>query len=129
MPVRLSDLVSDTRDLAIKIAGETLNVTYRPSAYTPELEDATQGNFERNRSSGAAAAMLAGLLVEWDLVDDDGEVIEIEVESLRTVPAEVLFAILAEIIDDLQIGKETVKNSGARSSRRVRRASSLGGTR
>ncbi len=39
MPIRLSDLKRETRTITFEYAGEQVNATYQPGAFTPELED------------------------------------------------------------------------------------------
>jgi hypothetical protein len=112
MSVRLADLVRDEREIAVDVQGEVLNVVYRPSSITPESQDVFYERIEKNRTGTALAEILSQRLVSWDLVGNDGEVIDVSVESLRKIPVDVLAFVSNAVITDMEANPEDRKNSG-----------------
>lgn len=142
MAITLRDLLNERRTCEVVLRDDSgygdgdqpelvtaLEVTYRPSGYTPIVEDEFKGAIESDRSGNAFANLLDGLLIGWDLVDDDGDEIEPTLEFLRTLPNGMLVKISNAIIEDMGSGKNTRKNSGAPSQRGARQGKSLSGTR
>lgn len=131
MPIRLADLENDERTCEVEYEGETGNITYRPSLYTPALEDEYQTSMETNRPTGAMCKMLAKILVAWEVLDEEGEPIAIEFEVLRQLPGRFITVMMNAITSDILASrdKEVRKNSGGGSRRRASRGKSLSGTR
>ena len=112
MPIRLSNLVKDIRTCQVVFGEEQANLTYRPSAYTPLLEDELQETMQENRPGNALAEMLANVLLSWEVLDDDGEEIRPTAEHLAKFPVGFLAEVVKTISEDLGAGEETRKNSG-----------------
>ena len=125
MPIQIADLMRDERTCTVEYQGESAKVTYRPGAYTPIVEDAFQTAIETNRPSRGVAEMLAGLLVGWEVLDDDGNEIPVTVKFLVAVSSSFLFAVINAITSDMNAAKEDRKNSAGGS----RRAASKGSAR
>jgi len=125
MPIQIADLMRDERTCTVSYQGESAQVTYRPGAYTPAVEDAFQTALETNRPSRGVAEMLAGVLVSWEVVDEAGQELAVEVEFLIKVSSSFLFAVIGAITADLNAEKEDRKNSAGGS----RRAASKGRAR
>lgn len=117
--MKLAQLLSKERTLEIDIEGDTLTVTYCPSDLTPELEDKMQTSFETNRAGGALAKYLSGLLISWDLEDENG-VIPLDTEALNTLPIEFLNKVAESIIEDSNPKKTNAETSLGGSRRKGR---------
>lgn len=113
MPLTLTDLMQDERTFTLTYLDEELEVTYRPSGYTPEVEDRFQSKIEANRSSNSFAEFLAGILVKWNLESEDGSPYPTDVSALRKLPSRFLSRVVSEITTDMQSEMEERKNSGA----------------
>lgn len=130
MPITLDNLKKDVRTCTVEYNGETAQVTYRPSGYTPEVEDRFQTYVQSSRSSNGFAEFLAGILISWDLLDDNGKEFPIELEDLRTLPGRFLTIVVNAITADMQeANDENRKNSGAGSLRAVSKGNRRNGTR
>lgn len=130
MPISFSDLIQDRRVLEFSFLDDKVVLTYRPSGITPEVEDRLQGLIETRRSSNSMAEFLAGVLVEWDVENDDGTPYPTTLESLRKLPGNFLVRMVNEITDDMMSGVDDRKNSGAGSpAKRNRSERSRNGTR
>ena len=98
--MKLSSLIKNERRLAIELDGDTLNVVYRPSRITPAAQEEFSEAVDRVGNGPAAAAMLALILVSWDLEADDGPYPHDE-ESLRSLPLEFVGGVFGAIMRDL----------------------------
>lgn len=114
MPIQLADLMRNQRTVTVDFHGETLDVTYRPGAMTPDL--GSRAAADRN---APIALILSELVSRWDLYEQDAEGNQIRVpltyERLRLLPTQFLVAVQRAINADSYGTEETSKNSGATS--------------
>lgn len=129
MPINLSDVLKGERTIEFDWDGETAEVTYRSAGYTPEVEDAFQAKLESDRPVSAVASVLSKLLVRWDVLDVDGEALDVDFETLSQFPAEFLNALMVRITEDSNAGRDDRKNSGGGSRARANSGSARRGTR
>jgi len=129
MTIKIADLMSDIRTCVVHAGEEEAEVTYRPSAYTPEIEDRLQTAVESRRPSNGIAQWLSGIVIDWDVVDDNGERFPTTIEVMREMPSNFLTAVINAITDDMQSEKETRKNSGAGSPKKASLGRARSGTR
>lgn len=120
MPIRLSDLEKDHRTCTFSVGEEKAQITYRPSAYTPELESSIMDEMDQTRLGKMLAELLSKILIEWEIVDDQGNMIPPTKENLMKFPVTVLSQIMDTVGSDLQSSGETKKNSGGGSLRKVK---------
>lgn len=113
--MRLKDLRSDRKSAIMRWQGEELKLVYDPNGYTPLLESqikAQVGDGSSPWQADALVSFLAGLLHEWDLLDDDGEPLPITEGVLATIPVPVLGEMMLAIGEDMRPG-EAQRPSGA----------------
>ncbi len=127
--IRLSDLQRDERTCTVEFEGESAEVTYRPSAYTPEIEDQLQTAMESNRPSNGIARWLAGIVVHWEVMDENGEEIPPTFENMRRMSSTFLTTVINTITDDIQVRREDRKNSAGGSQRKGSLANARKNTR
>jgi hypothetical protein len=125
----LTHLLQDVRTCTVEYDDESAQVTYRPSAYTPEAEDTYQREIDARRPSGGCADVLSVMLLSWEVLDEDGVEIPIELELLRGMPSAFLFAVMAAIVRDLNTEREDRKNSGDGLRPKASREHARNGTR
>ncbi|MBX6770884.1 MAG: hypothetical protein IRY83_04110 [Chloroflexi bacterium] len=113
MPVRLSHLAQDRRTCTLRVGDETVTITYRPGGVTPELEDQLREYTADQRGGAAMVALLAHCLVEWDVLDEDGEPLAPTAENLRRLPTVFLVRVAQAITDDLRPNLQSAGASGA----------------
>ena len=114
MGIKLSSLKSERKTLAVSIGEEKLNVVYNPKAYTPEVEDAVADGFaQTGRQSRGIQSFITGLVLEWDLIDDDGTPIAPTADNLKHIPIEIQGEVLSAIVDDMSPGKDSSETSDA----------------
>lgn len=130
MPITISDLRADLRELSIAIEGVgMLNVTYRPSAITAEVEAALMDSLERQRPGQAVVSLLAETLVDWDLQNDDGKPLPADAATLRRLPLRFLMLIAEAITRDIAPNPMSAGTSGAGLQRAERSGRVQHGTR
>jgi hypothetical protein len=120
MPISLSELQKDRKTVTVSVGEETAEVVYRPSAYTPEVEDEFRLALDGGRPSDALARWLASMVTAWELVDENGEQVPPTYEEMRTLPSEFLSLVVTAISEAGRPDKEARKNSGGGSLRKGR---------
>lgn len=128
MPISISSLAANRRTVKVDFSGETLSITYRPSAVNAvqearELEERTAGKHVLSMASS-----LAEIIETWDLVDDAGKVAPVSVELLSTFGLDVLQKMTREIIGDLLPNRTTAPSSNGSSRQTDASAPSPSGT-
>lgn len=118
MAIKLKDLSRDSRTVTVAWDGEEANVTYKPSGYTPATEQELNQDMIANLPNVAVAKMLSGLLVSWDVLDDDGAQIPTDYETLSHIQTDFLQAVLSAVTTDQAANREERKNSGGGSLRK-----------
>ncbi len=113
MGVRISSLVANKRTITISVGDNALNITYRPGGITPETEDRLRGYADEQRGGAALVALLADCLVEWDLLDDKGKPLPVNVETLRRLPVVFLGRIATAMTEDMRPNSTSGGNSAA----------------
>lgn len=73
----------------------TLNLTVNPGALTPAKEAKIREADDED--SAPLAALLTDLVSEWDMLDEEGQVIGLDLESLMNTPTIVLALVVNEI--------------------------------
>jgi len=116
--MRISDMVRDRREITLVVLGEDVHITFRPSAYTPIVEDQVQRFFESARPGNGLARMLSSVLIDWDVLDDNNKPIEITEENLRQLPMEFLTSVSNALAEENRVSREERKNSGGGSLRK-----------
>ena len=69
MSIKLSDILNDERKITIPYKGEKINITYKPSAFC-EANRKKVGEYTFLDSY--LCFMLNEAIIEWDILDDDG---------------------------------------------------------
>lgn len=129
MPISLSALKSGERTFLFEYEEESAEITYRLNTYTPELEQLVADKLESGLPASSTAVILAELLIDWDVVDDNGERLPTDYATLSRFPLEFLTALLTAISGDQRAGREDRKNSGGGSAQRANSGNARRGTR
>ena len=111
--MRLSHVTQDRRTLPIPVSGETLTIVYRPSSLTPEQEDKLREQLADQRGGPALAALLAEMLVSWDLTDDSDTAYAVDEPTLRQLPTTFLATLATAITEDMRPNPTSAGISGA----------------
>ncbi len=102
MPIRLSELMRDTRTVTLAVGEESLTVSYRPGGITPETEDRLEA-FAQNQKVGASMiALLLDTLTGWDITDDKGKTLPVTEAQLRKLPLALLGQLVRAITEDMR---------------------------
>lgn len=106
--MRLSQIRAETKALTIPFQAGDLNVTYRPNTFTADVADRmTAAAQETDTATDSFLDTVIGILADWDLEDDNGDVIPLEKARLRAeVPVPVFGRIFQEIQRDQVPGAE-----------------------
>lgn len=99
MGIGVSNLQKDVRTFPLVYNGEEAKVTYRPSVVTPARLDALR-EVPAEEGDRALVMLLSELLVEWEVMDDDGSPFPTSAPALSTLPIQFLAEVVNQIRDD-----------------------------
>ena len=119
MPITLRALAQDRQTLRIDYgdAGD-LNIVYTPSLLTEKLLtrlSSMTGETAMGDAAEIVNAVLLKLVLEWDLLDDDGEPLPLTVDGMGEAPLKVRFDIMQRIASDMRLGEPKGTPSPTRS--------------
>jgi hypothetical protein len=118
---RLSAIAPDVT-FPLDYHGITIEVTCRPVRFSTDLLHEMR---KAQEDDSQVIAQVAELVVDWDVTDDDDEVIPPDAEHLAALPIQLVTEVFEGIITEVMEGG---KASGSTSSRKVRRAAARNGT-
>ena len=110
MPIRMSDVLKETRTETFEYSGEQVTVEFRQNALTPQFsemvlrftelenEEGTGRLRLESELSGELVEALVWLMTEWDVLGDNGKPLPITKANLRRLPTSFLFALLAALL-------------------------------
>ena len=90
MPVKVSDLVKNERTVSLDFDGDTLNIRYRPNSLTVGIERRLAAAEGGEETIDAGLEALLALIVEWDLLGEDGKPLPVTKEQMEALPGVVL---------------------------------------
>lgn len=93
MPISLGAARDRIRTIKVEFDGESANVSYWPNRMTPALED----DIGEASTAREVAAQLSQLIKRWELVDEDGEEIPADADTMAQVPSNLMYAIFEQI--------------------------------
>lgn len=98
MPVSLSDLRNDSRNIRIFFSGSDLNVEVFPHRLTNDVLDQFRDASEDRDYDGMARAFNQ-VVVSWDLLGEDGEPMPIDGNTFRVISTSIINHIWTEIAE------------------------------
>lgn len=99
MGVRLSAMKAKITETNLEWDGEVVDFAYKPNEFTMELADEIAAAAEAENMN-AVSAMLAPIIVWWDVLDDQDQRIEPTTENMRQFPLNFLVKIMGAITTD-----------------------------
>jgi hypothetical protein len=79
---------------------ETVWVDYCPGELTLEVQEELKAAVDSGFESDAAFVILKRVLHAWDLEDDEGNQLAVDVQTIKTIPLIFLGAIMGKIEED-----------------------------
>lgn len=101
MAIKVSQLNSQKRTVEVKFGEETLNVTYRPNCVTPQFLD----DLQQPKQGEAIAEAIEKIVVEWDLLNEQGKQLAPKLALIKTLPIAFLMAVMAAVQADTEVPK------------------------
>lgn len=113
--VRLSELARNRRTVEVPVGDgdDVVKITYRPGGITPQTEERLHKAIDEQRGGAALVALFADCLIEWDIVDDDGQPLPVTEETLRHLPTVFLAQMAQAITEDMRPNPRSAGSSGA----------------
>lgn len=104
MPLRVSQLKGKERTISVNVEGEEepIRLTYNPGELTLEISDKIKESLEGGFEGDVAGIVLAPILVDWDLLRDDGSPLPCNADEIRRLPLQVLGLLMVGVAQDLR---------------------------
>jgi len=107
MAIKVSQLSSPKRTVEVTFGEEKMNVTYRPSCVTPQFLD----DLQQPQQGEAIAVSIEKLVVEWDLLNEQGKKLPAKKAIVKTLPIAFLMAVIKAITEDTEVPKAPSETS------------------
>lgn len=118
MSIRVSDLRKSSQPASFEWEGEVCNIKFRPGAVTAQMQMSAAGlavvGDDPKRIVeyvGDFVQAMTDLIVEWDIVDDDGEPLPITTETIGSFSLPFLYAMFGAIMSAYNPNSKSVKAS------------------
>lgn len=128
MPISISALTANRRTVSIDFGGETLKVTYRPSAINAVQEARELEDKEKGQHVLSMVRTMIETIESWDLLGDDGKPLALTEDNLKPLGIDILSQISRAIVTDALPNRTTPPNSNNGSSPRDASANARTGT-
>lgn len=104
MPLSIKELQEATRKVRTEYLSQPLTITYRLGAINEELGDWLE---KHGQERGSISKMIEKVVVEWDVVDDEGEPTPPTAETIHQygLPTPFLNHVLTVVLGDVVPGK------------------------
>ena len=89
MAIGLKQMKEIEKSAQVVWAGEVVDFAYRPGEFTTELLETVNREADAENLAGVAE-MMESLLVWWDVLDEEGNRLPTNLETLKRVPLEFL---------------------------------------
>ena len=113
MPISITDLKGNIRTINVSYFQFNSVVKYRPAMMTPVSDSEIQDAID-NGDREASIRRLCEILVDWDLIDEDGEMYPITPDALGGLDSGFLTAILQAVNEDRVPKPKSARGSFAR---------------
>lgn len=119
MGVRVGTLAKRVEDAQMRVGpeeGDVVNIRYRPGALTlGALERMNEAAQSDRFDAGALENLLKPIIVEWDLLDDDGNPLPTSREGLHQLPIEFIGELISVLSESARVDPEEGKASSGTS--------------
>ena len=109
MPITIANLKKNRSSATIEFLGETAEVIYKPSEFTPELESEA-ASVEKDKIGEFLVTVLSRLIESWDVTSEDGTQYEPTPENLSKLQVDFLAAVLKGIGESIRVNQDDRKN-------------------
>ena len=103
MPIRLSDLAAQRREIEVPFDEETVTVTYLPGKMTMQMQQRANQAMTMPADSGnrELAEILCELVVGWDVLGDDGLALAVTPETMSLLPLRFVTVLTKALFADI----------------------------
>jgi hypothetical protein len=96
LTLTVSQLAANEANLALTIAGDTLNLVYFPNRVS------TKSLTQLDNGLDGMNATLAEIIKSWDLLQDDGSMYPLDADSLAALGINLLLQVAKGIVGDIR---------------------------
>ena len=99
MPISLSSLRDERKQVRVRFGGESLMIWIYPDRLTNDVMDRYREAQEEPRDYDEMAAAFGEVVDEWDLLGENGEPMPIDGATFRDISLRILNHIWAELVE------------------------------
>lgn len=98
--MKLNELKNKRKTLVFDTQYGELSIEYCPGEYTPEIEGLiTDGE---DKPLATTAELLGRMITQWDIEDDDGKPLPVDINTMMKLPLDLLVVMIKEITEDVR---------------------------
>lgn len=97
MPIKMSNVRNDKRTVKAIYYGEECEVTYKPSEWTPAVQD----EIRDAENTDQMCATICSMVTAWDILGEDDQPVPLDVEHVRQLPQPLLLAVVTACQEDM----------------------------
>lgn len=94
MTIKMAALAGRTASTEVHFQGETCAVEFRPNWMTPERQATLTAAEQAGQVSDSFLDLVTGMIVSWDVLDENGGPLPVTKELAATLPYSFLSAVL-----------------------------------
>lgn len=112
MPIRLSDLAAQRRDLDVEFDGEVVKVVYQPGKMTMQMQQRANQAMQMPAEEGnrELAQILSDLVIAWDVLEDEGKALPVNPETVSMMPLRFVTVLTRAIFADISPNARTASS-------------------
>ncbi len=96
--MKLNELKNKCKALTLDTQYGELKIEYCPGEYTPEIEGLITDGVDKPLAT--TAELLGRMIVQWDIEDDDGKPLPVNMNTLMKLPLDLLLVMVKGITED-----------------------------
>lgn len=112
MPIRLSELAAQRRELDVQFDGDVVKVVYLPGKMTMQMQQRANDAMQMPADQGnrELAQILSDLVVEWDVLEDEGKALPVTPDTISLLPLRFVTLLTKSLFADISPNAKTASS-------------------
>ena len=105
MSIKMAALSGRTEATSFTFQDQDVKITYRPNYMTPERQSIMAAATEAQAATQGFVDLVVGMIVSWDVLDEQDEPVAVTAEFVRQLPYSFLAAVVMAAGEAMQPGE------------------------